>query len=45
MLERIDYVAGRASSVSQKLRMAGKDYSREGWCGWIGVIISPWVKS
>jgi len=31
MLERIDYVEGRASSVSQKLRMARKDYSREGW--------------
>jgi REP element-mobilizing transposase RayT len=31
MLERADYVEGRASSVSQKLRMARKDYSREGW--------------
>jgi REP element-mobilizing transposase RayT len=31
MLERIDYVEGRGSSVSQKLRMAKKDYSREGW--------------
>jgi REP element-mobilizing transposase RayT len=31
MLERADYVEGRGSSVSQKLRMARKDYSREGW--------------
>jgi len=31
MLERADYVEGRASSVSQKLRMARKDYTREGW--------------
>ena len=31
MLERIDYVEGRVASVSQKLRMARKDYSREGW--------------
>jgi len=31
MLERADYVEGRASSVSQKLRMERKDYSREGW--------------
>lgn len=31
LLERVDYVEGRASSVSQKLRMVRKDYSREGW--------------
>jgi REP element-mobilizing transposase RayT len=31
MLEHADYVEGRASSVSQKLRMARKDYTREGW--------------
>ncbi len=31
MLERADYVEGRGSSVSQKLRMAKKDYSREDW--------------
>jgi hypothetical protein len=30
LLERVDYVEGRASSVSQKLRMVRKDYSREG---------------
>ncbi len=31
MLDHADYVEGRASSVSQKLRMARKDYTREGW--------------